>query len=63
MIPRLALVPGEPAGIGPELCVRLAQQPRTDCKLLAFADPDTLHAAAQALSLPLQLLEEGQVAR
>ena len=63
MIPRLALVPGEPAGIGPELCVRLAQQPRADCQLLAFAEPDTLHAAAQALSLPLQLLEAGQVAR
>ena len=63
MIPRLALVPGEPAGIGPEICVRLAQQPRSDCQLLAFADPDTLHAAAQALSLPLQLLETGQVAR
>lgn len=63
MIPRLALVPGEPAGIGPELCVRLAQQPRVDCQLLAFADPDALRAAAQALSLPLQLLEPDQVAR
>jgi 4-hydroxythreonine-4-phosphate dehydrogenase len=63
VIPRLALVPGEPAGIGPELCVRLAQQPRNDCRLLAFADPGTLRAAAQALSLPLQLLEAGQVAR
>ena len=63
MIPRLALVPGEPAGIGPELCVRLAQQPRFDCQLLVFADPDTLRAAAQALSLPLHLLEPDQVAR
>ena len=63
MIPQLALVPGEPAGIGPELCVRLAQQPRTDCRLLAFADPDTLHAAAAALSLPLQLLPEDAIAR
>ncbi|MFG6111286.1 4-hydroxythreonine-4-phosphate dehydrogenase PdxA [Stenotrophomonas nematodicola] len=63
MIPQLALVPGEPAGIGPELCVRLAQQPRTDCRLLAFADPDTLHAAAAALSLPLQLLPEEAIAR
>ena len=45
------------------MCVRLAQQPRSDCRLLAFADPDTLHAAAQALSLPLRLLEAGQVAR
>ena len=37
MRPELALVPGEPAGIGPELCVRLVQQPREDCRLLAFA--------------------------
>ena len=58
MLPSLALVSGEPAGIGPELCVRLAQQPRRDCQLLAFADPDTLRAAAAALSLPLQLLPE-----
>src|SRR4249919_310960 len=54
--PRLALVPGEPAGIGPELCVRLAQQPRRDASLVAFGDGDTLAAAARALSLPLRLL-------
>lgn len=63
MIPQLALVPGEPAGIGPELCIRLAQQPRSDCRLLAFADPDTLQAAADALDLPLQLLPESEIAR
>ncbi|MCF7749531.1 4-hydroxythreonine-4-phosphate dehydrogenase PdxA [Bacillus subtilis subsp. subtilis] len=63
MIPQLALVPGEPAGIGPELCIRLVQQPRTECRLLAFADPDTLQAAAAALSLPLQLLPEDAIAR
>lgn len=63
MRPELALVPGEPAGIGPELCVRLVQQPREDCRLLAFADPDTLRAAAAALNLPLQLLPEGAEAR
>jgi len=56
--PRLALVPGEPAGIGPELVARLAQKPREDCKLVAFADPDTLIAAATALGLPLRLLPE-----
>ncbi|KRA46843.1 4-hydroxythreonine-4-phosphate dehydrogenase PdxA [Pseudoxanthomonas sp. Root630] len=62
MLPRLALVPGEPAGIGPELCVRLAQQPRTDCTLLAFADAATLTSAAEALGLPLHLIEEDAVA-
>ena len=59
MRPRLALVPGEPAGVGPELCVRLVQQPRTDCDLIAFADPDALQAAASALGLPLRLLPAG----
>ncbi|MCW4454131.1 4-hydroxythreonine-4-phosphate dehydrogenase PdxA [Flavobacterium sp. MXW15] len=62
MVPQLALVPGEPSGIGPELCIRLAQQPRQDCRLLAFADPDTLTAAAAALALPLRLLREDEAA-
>jgi len=56
MQPRLALVPGEPAGIGPELCVRLAQRARR-ARLIAYADPDTLQAAAQAIGLPLRLRE------
>lgn len=55
----LALVPGEPAGIGPELCVRLAQQARTDCRLTAFGDPGTLMSAAASLQLPLRLLPAG----
>lgn len=58
MRPRLALVAGEPAGVGPELCVRLAQR-ELDCELVAIADPDTLLAAARALSLPLELLAPG----
>ena len=63
LIPRLALVPGEPAGIGPELCVRLAQSPRTDCQLLAYGDAATLQSAAQSLGLPLRLLGEHETAR
>jgi 4-hydroxythreonine-4-phosphate dehydrogenase len=62
-LPRLALVPGEPAGVGPELCVRLAQRPRADCHLVALADPVTMQAAAAALGLPLHLLHEDQPAR
>lgn len=52
--PRLALVPGEPAGIGPELCVRVAQTAQ-DASLVAYGDGDTLLAAAHALGLPLRL--------
>lgn len=53
-LPRLALLPGEPAGIGPELCVRLAQR-ALPARLLAYGDGETLLAAAHALGLPLRL--------
>lgn len=56
---RLALVPGEPAGVGPELCAILAQSSR-DHRLTAFGDPDTLLAAADALELPLRLVTPDQ---
>ena len=55
MRPRLALVPGEPGGVGPELCVRIAQTAQP-ARLVALADPDTLLAAADLLGLPLRLL-------
>jgi 4-hydroxythreonine-4-phosphate dehydrogenase len=55
----LALVPGEPAGVGPELAVRLAQR-ETAGNLLAFADPRTLLSAADALQLPLQIADPEQ---
>jgi 4-hydroxythreonine-4-phosphate dehydrogenase len=60
--PRLAIVPGEPAGVGPELLVRLAQH-ETEGDLLAFADPDTLLRAAIVLGLPLQLLPADAASR
>ncbi len=53
--PRLALVPGEPAGVGPELCVRAAHR-HWDADLVAFADRDALLAAAGALDLPIAFL-------
>jgi 4-hydroxythreonine-4-phosphate dehydrogenase len=52
--PRLALIPGEPAGVGPELCVAIAQGARP-ARLVAYADGETLLAAAHALGLPLRL--------
>jgi 4-hydroxythreonine-4-phosphate dehydrogenase len=59
---RLALVPGEPAGIGPELCVRAAQTSH-QAQLITIADPDTLLQAAQALALPLRLIDEHAIAK
>ncbi len=48
----LALTPGEPAGIGPDLAVRLAQQQR-DYEIVAFASRELLLQRAEALNLPL----------
>lgn len=57
LTPRLALIPGEPAGIGPELCVRLAQVELDAC-LTAIGDGDVLMRAAHRLGLPLQLRDD-----
>ena len=57
--PRLALVPGEPGGIGPELCVRLAQREH-GCRLTVLGDPKHLYTAAQALNLPLHCKAAGE---
>jgi 4-hydroxythreonine-4-phosphate dehydrogenase len=51
---RLAVTPGEPAGIGPDLLLRLAQAPQA-CELVAYADPDLLTSRARLLGLPLRL--------
>ena len=59
MRPRLALVPGEPAGIGPELVVRAAQQ-AFDAELVIFGDAAVLQRAAVVLSLPIELHRAGE---
>ena len=51
---RIALTPGEPAGIGPDLCVQLAQTGHA-VELVAIADPALLQQRAALLGLPLVL--------
>ena len=51
---RIALTPGEPSGIGPDLAIMLAQEAR-DYELVAIADPDLLSRRAALLGLPLEL--------
>ena len=50
----IALTPGEPAGIGPDLCIMLAQQKQA-CQLVAIADRDLLKHRATKLGLPLNI--------
>ncbi|MCU7814412.1 MAG: 4-hydroxythreonine-4-phosphate dehydrogenase PdxA [Candidatus Thiodiazotropha sp. (ex Rostrolucina anterorostrata)] len=56
MISRLALTPGEPAGIGPDLCVMLAQHPYPETEIVVVADPFLLQQRAERLGLALELL-------
>ena len=54
--PRIALTAGEPAGIGPDLCIQLAQQ-QQQCDLIVIADPQLLQQRAQQLGLSVTLEE------
>ncbi|CNK34235.1 4-hydroxythreonine-4-phosphate dehydrogenase [Yersinia frederiksenii] len=51
---RIVITPGEPAGVGPDLVVALAQQD-WPVELVVCADPALLLARASQLNLPLQL--------
>ncbi|ALB61622.1 4-hydroxythreonine-4-phosphate dehydrogenase [Cronobacter condimenti 1330] len=53
--PRVVITPGEPAGIGPDLVVELAQR-AWPAQLVVCADPTLLTARAAQLGLPLSLL-------
>ena len=50
--PRLALVPGEPAGVGPELCARALAR-SVDADLIVYGDRHALERAAHAIGLAL----------
>ncbi len=51
---RIALTPGEPAGIGPDLCIQLAQQ-NLPYQPVIIANPELLEQRARLLGLPLQI--------
>lgn len=59
-MPVLALTAGEPAGIGPDLCIQIAQE-ALSCKLVVIADRDMLQQRAALLQLPLELIERPSV--
>ena len=54
-LPRLILTPGEPAGIGPDLAIAIAQSPLA-AQLSVVADPAMLAERAARLGLPLKLI-------
>lgn len=55
-LPRLALTAGEPAGIGPDLCVQLAQRSEPRAQLVVFSNAELLQQRAAQLGLPLHIV-------
>jgi 4-hydroxythreonine-4-phosphate dehydrogenase len=53
---RIALTSGEPAGVGPELCLAVARNPYP-CELVCLADLNLLRERAQQLGWPITLRE------
>ncbi|HEX8873175.1 MAG TPA: 4-hydroxythreonine-4-phosphate dehydrogenase PdxA [Nitrosospira sp.] len=56
MKPVLALTAGEPAGIGPDLCVQIAQVD-LPYNLVVIADRELLRDRAHSLQLPLEIID------
>jgi 4-hydroxythreonine-4-phosphate dehydrogenase len=53
-LPRIALTSGEPAGIGPELCLAIASR-ELPCELVCLADRNLLAERAKRLGLSVEL--------
>ena len=56
MTPRVALTSGEPAGIGPDLCLAIARE-TLECELVCLVDRSLLAERASALKLPIALAD------
>ncbi len=55
-LPALALTAGEPAGVGPDLCIALSQQ-LLPCRLTVLGDLDVLRARAAQLGLAVEFIQ------
>jgi len=55
MLPQIALTPGEPAGIGPDIVITAAQQSYA-AEIVAVCDPNLIAQRAKLLGIPLTIL-------
>lgn len=53
-LPRIVITPGEPAGIGPDICLQICQQ-NWPCELVFVADPSLLHRRAKQLNIEIDI--------
>jgi len=54
-LPRIAITAGEPAGIGPDLCVMLAHK-ALNAQIVVIADSELLQARSVQIGVPVQIL-------
>lgn len=52
---KIALTPGEPAGIGPDIVIKVAQRSNLSANIVVFADKNMLMERAKFLGLPLSI--------
>lgn len=62
MLPRIALTSGEPAGIGPDVCLAMAAR-QLDCDLVCLGDRDMLAERARALGTKVELRQYDRASR
>src|SRR5665213_1380598 len=62
MTPRIVLTSGEPAGVGPELCLAVARN-ALPCELVCLADRDLLAERSRQLGWPIALRPYDPTAR
>jgi 4-hydroxythreonine-4-phosphate dehydrogenase len=55
MLPNIAITPGEPAGIGPDITLKLLEEQNIAANFTVFADPDLLQQRAEQLGLSIKL--------
>jgi 4-hydroxythreonine-4-phosphate dehydrogenase len=61
-IPRLIISTGEPAGIGPDITIQIAQE-NINADIVAVGDPNLLQSRASDLGLALSLIEFDETTR
>jgi 4-hydroxythreonine-4-phosphate dehydrogenase len=59
--PTIVLSSGEPAGIGPDICLTLANRTRS-ARLAVLGDPELLAARARQITMPVRLVERASAA-
>lgn len=56
MLSKIAITPGEPSGIGPDITIQIAQHD-WDAQLIVVADKQMLQARAELIGLPITLVD------